>query len=337
MVDIGSEIYTHFVRGRKWKKAASGWTTIDGICCIYNGESRPDTRSRAAFRADDGSFMYTCRNCSFKAGWKPGNSLSSRMKDLLGWAGVQQEDLRKLEFKIWQVRETAKLDPEYIKKEWVKLDFHEVLLPEGAQPFSHWIEQPEHDQNFIDVLTYLAGRGDDILTGYDYYWTPSKENDLNRRVIIPFRWDGKLVGWTARAIFPTRTRYYTNVQTNYFFNTEAIKPDWEYLLVNEGPIDGIAVNGIAMLGDKISPEQIQWLNHTGKTIIVVPDREKNGGALVDVALREGWHVTFPKWDAGIKDAAEAVKAYGKLYTIWSIIDARTNNRLQINIERQRLK
>src|SRR5689334_9145286 len=123
MADICSEIHSFIVRNRKSKKAASGWSTIDGVCCIYNGEIRPDSRSRGAFRSDNGSFIYSCRNCSFKAGWKPGQILSSRMKNLLGWAGVTQDELRKLEFHIWQVRENAKLDPEYVKKEWVKLDF----------------------------------------------------------------------------------------------------------------------------------------------------------------------------------------------------------------------
>jgi hypothetical protein len=92
-----------------------------------------------------------------------------------------------------------------------------------------------------------------------------------------------------------------------------------------------------MLGDKISAEQVQWIKQTGKTPIVVPDRQDEGGNLVDIALREGWYVSFPRWEADVKDAADAAKRYGRLYTIWSLIDARTQNKLQIKIERQRLR
>jgi DNA primase len=183
----------------------------------------------------------------------------------------------------------------------------------------------------------LSSRGDDILLGGDFYWTPNKANSLNRRIIIPFYWENEVVGWTARVIDNSSPmRYFSEVQPRYLFNTDAIKNDWEYIFICEGPFDGIAINGIAMLGDKVMPDQARWLNQTGKKIIVVPDRVEQGGKLVDVALSEGWHVSFPRWDQGIKDAADAVKAYGKLYTVWSIIDAMTKNKLEIGVRRQRL-
>lgn len=324
-------------RGRKAKRAASGWTTIDGVCCIHNGESRPDTRHRGAMQADAESFIYTCRNCSFKTSWRNGRLLSNRTKDLLSWAGISQEEVRKLDFRVWQLREIKKADPNYQPPEYVKLAFKDSPLPDGAMPITHWLEQPTQDKNFMAVIEYLAGRGEDLLTGFNYYWSPSRENDMHRRLIIPFTWQGRNVGYTARAIFPTRDRYYTNVQSNYIFNSEVVDTDWEYLFIHEGPFDAIAGCGIGMLGDKLTPEQAVWINQSGKIPIVVPDREKQGGNLVDVALKEGWHVTFPKWDSDVKDAADAAKKYGKLYTVWSLIDARTNNRLQINIERQRLR
>lgn len=320
------------------KRTPGGWTSFNGPCCVNNGELRPDTRKRAGVRlAPEGACVFHCFNCKYTASWAPGRQLSRRMKMLLEWFGVQDEELKKINFKIWQLHETAKADPTYVQKEWVKLDFTEVELPKGARPIIELVESGCADRNFLEVLGYLADRGEELLTSFEYYWTPSRENDLNRRVIIPFRWQGKVVGWTARAIFPTRYRYYTSVQPNYIFNTEVVENEWKYLFLNEGPFDGIASNGIALLGDKITSEQIQWIKHTGKIPVVIPDREKQGGALVDAALKEGWYVSFPKWDPGIKDAADAVKRYGRLYTVWSIIDAMTNNRLQINIERQRLK
>lgn len=338
MADLASELFSLLTRGRKHKRAASGWTTINGVCCIHNGELRPDGRFRGALKHDGESFIYTCRNCSYKARWKTGNVLNGFLKSLLGWAGVSQDEMRKLEFKAWQLREIRKADPDYKPKEYVKLDFPEKTLPEGAKPILFWLEQPNPPADFLKVLDYIVDRGEDILTGYDLYWTPVKgDAHMHHRFIIPFRWGDKIVGWTARAIFPTRNRYYTDVPTNYFFNSEVIDNEWEYLFIHEGPLDAIAAPGLGMLGDKISAEQVQWIKQSGKTPIVVPDREDGGGKLVDVALKEGWHVTFPRWQADVKDAADAAKKYGRLYVVWSLIDARTQNKLQIQIERQRLK
>jgi hypothetical protein len=257
------------------------------------------------------------------------------MTKLLTWFGVGLEELNKLKFKVWQLYETAKADIPL--KEWTKLEFVAEPLPTGAKPILQWIEEGHRSADFLECLQYLADRGTEVLTSFKYYWSPSKENDMNRRVIIPFLWQDKVVGWTARAIFPTRYRYFTKVQPNYIFNSEVVNNDWKYLFLNEGPFDGIASQGIALLGNHISEEQISWIKNSGKIPVVIPDREKGGGALVDAAIKEGWFVSFPKWDAGVKDAADAVKRYGRLYAVWSIIDAMTNNKLQITIERQRLK
>lgn len=318
------------------KRTPGGWTSFNGPCCVNNGQMRPDTRKRAGLRlSPEGTAVYHCFNCAYSATWQPGRSLSNRMKRLLSWMGTDSEELKKINFKIWQLHENVKADNPI--KEWVKLEFKETALPKQAKPIMEWLNEGCTNKDFIEVLQYLAGRGSDLLTSYDYYWTPHRENDLHRRLIIPFRWQGTIVGYTARAIFPTRYRYFTDVQPNYIFNTEVLDNDWKYVFLNEGPFDGIASQGLAFLGNHITDEQVTWVKNSGKIPIVIPDREKGGGTLVDVAIREGWHVSFPKWDPGVKDAADAVKLYGRLYTVWSIIDSMTNNKLQINIERQRLR
>lgn len=318
------------------KSTPGGWISFNGPCCIYNGEARPDTRKRGGVMlTPENACVYHCFNCKFKAVWSPGRTLNGKFRSLFSWMGVPEDEIKKVNFKIWQLKESTAKDN--VPREISRLVFKESSLPKDAMPITFWLEQNLKCANFYEVLSYLSNRGEDILTGYDYYWTPDTSEGLNRRFIIPFRWNGKIVGWTARAVYPTRHRYYSNVPPNYLFNTDVVKDNWEYLLLSEGPLDAIANKGVATLGDKISPQQIQWLNETGKKIVVVPDREKQGGTLVDVAIREGWYVSFPKWDSDIKDSAAAVKRYGQLYTIWTIIDAKTDNRLQISIERQRLR
>jgi len=40
---------------------------------------------------------------------------------------------------------------------------------------------------------------------------------------------------------------------------------------------------------------------------------------------------MPEWDLDIKDANDAVRRYGRLYTIWSIIHSHEVNELKIQL------
>lgn len=326
------------------KLTPSRWTTFNGPCCIHNGQMRPDTKKRSGILFDhNGRTSVSCFNCGFRAGWSPGSRFSPKWERYFQWLGMPAEKLMRLNFAVSELRKemlsTGTLEIAHNAPLANAMPhFQTRALPRGAMPLSMWLDEDCQDPHFLDVVTYLAGRGDDILFGNEYYWTPNTENHMNQRVIIPFYWDDEIVGYTGRIVNGTSTRrYMSDTQPHYIFNTEKVKEDWEFLFVTEGPFDGIAINGVSMLGDKTTAEQAAWLNRTGKTIVVVPDRVNRGGRLVDTALTEGWYVSFPRWDAGIKDAADAVRAYGKLYTIWSIIDARTKNRLEIGVMRQRLR
>ena len=52
--------------------------------------------------------------------------------------------------------------------------------------------------------------------------------------------------------------------------------------------------------------------------------------LIKQAQENGWSVSFPMWEDDIKDAADAIQRYGKLYTLKSIIDARISNNTKIS-------
>ena len=145
----------------------------------------------------------------------------------------------------------------------------------------------------------------------------SKE-EMKYRIIIPFYWEDNLVGYVGRSIDNNRFKYFGDIPPNYIFNTETIKKDHEYIIITEGPFDALAVNGVALLGDKISKLQIEWLKSTNKKIIVVPDFEEKESKIQKVGLEQGWIIAKPEWKEGIKDCADALKEYGRLYTIYSI-------------------
>lgn len=342
MANLIYDALTQSISGLK-RRGTNSWSNFNAICCIHNGETRPDNRNRGGIMiTSDDSCVYHCFNCKYKASWRPGAQLSRKMESLLEWTFMPHEELKRIKFKVWQQWASAKegVTHDFSKPISTRFNFKEVALPTGAKPFSFWMQPENFVPEFEEVAAYVMDRSEEIFNGYEYYWTPSKEFSINKRVIIPFKWEDKIVGYTARDVTGNlKNRYYGTVQPNYIFNTESIDYDNEYIFVTEGSFDAIAINGVAMLGDKITPEQAEWLKQTGKKIVIVPDREKMGGKLVDAALQHGWYVSFPAWGddlTSIKDAAQAVKKLGKIYTMLSIIDVMFKDALTINV-RRRLK
>lgn len=342
---------TRHISGIKRRNGASGWSNFNAVCCTYNGETRPDTRNRGGIMlTSDGSCVYHCFNCKYTASWKPGHNLGKKMESLLDWAHVSLEEQKRVKFKVWQLWMNAKSDKPMDESQFVpksKLSFKPMELPAGAKPFSHWLKPENFHDDFVPVAQYMMDRGSDLFDSYDFHWTPEPavfpdgklDTSIIKRVIIPFRWEDKIVGYTARDTSGTlKHRYYGTVQPNYIFNTESIDYDNEYIFVCEGSFDALSIGGIAMLGDKMTPEQAEWLNNTGKKIVIVPDREKYGGKIVDVAVAQGWAVSFPKWgdNMEIKDAAQAVRELGKIYTMLSITGAMITGALNINVRRRKL-
>ena len=78
------------------------------------------------------------------------------------------------------------------------------------------------------------------------------------------------------------------------------------------------------------------IRNLGKEITVVPDQDLAGMELVDRALELGWAVSMPVWPKEVKDVNDAVKLYGRLGTLLTIIDARETSRIKIELRKKQL-
>jgi len=255
------------------------------------------------------------------------------------WLGIPDDDVKNIKLELLQHQLDGTNNPVAVQDIRFTTDFDEVDLPENSIAFDHIAVEDAIPEQFVSVLSYLNSRGDAILNGWDYYWSPSTKLDLNNRVIIPFYHFDKIVGWTARyAGSPPHgtPRYYNSqLQPGYLFNCDVLNDrNRKFVLVAEGPFDAIALSGIGTLGSELSKEQIAWLNSTDAEKIIVPDRQLKNQGLIDAALDQGWCVSFPEWEDDVKDAAQASQRYGKLYTIRSAIASRTNSSLKIGIKRK---
>lgn len=308
-----------------------GWLKCNGVCCTHNGASRPDTRGRGGLLKHSEGISYHCFNCGYKASYKDGRRLSKNMRKLLEWCGTSPSDIKKIEFRSFI---KAKHDPTPIPKKFIKpLEFSKARLPDNARKFRDLVFDENPPREFLEVLRYAETRVYGNILDYDFYWTMADSNvvDIKDRFIIPFRWEGNIVGWTARKIINDKAKYFSKEPSNYIFNTEAITDDDQCIFVTEGPLDALSIDGVAMLGDRCSEPMADWLNQQEKMIIVVPDMQNNGGNLVEIALKNGWYVAFPQWGEGIKDANEAVLKYGRTFVVQSIVENCTNSSVKISI------
>ncbi len=306
----------------KRKTTPSGWTSFNAPCCHNNGHTA-DTRQRGGLiNNGDGGISYHCFNCGFKASWQPGRNLSKGMRKLMRWIHVPDDMINKIALQVMQENEGIAVQQRLIEIP----TFHEVPLPEDAIPISEVTDVTKH---LHQVIEYMKAR-DLYLEDYPFYWSPSL--GYRDRLIVPFYYEGKVVGWTARTVQQDKQpKYLSEQQPGYVFNLDEQRPQKIFVIVCEGPVDAIHVDGVALMGSEIKDQQALLINRLNREVIVVPDRDEAGSKLIERAIDLGWSVSMPKWEAGIKDISDAVKKYGKLYTLHSIVGAVESSPLKIRL------
>ena len=126
------------------------------------------------------------------------------------------------------------------------------------------------------------------------------------------------------------------MEPGYVFNTEVQDKDNKFVVVVEGPFDAIKIGGVAVLSNSVSEIQADVIDNLARDVIVVPDKDDAGQKLIDAALEYGWSVAYPEWGNDVKDVSDAVDTYGKLYTLWSIINTKQSSRIKIELMRKKL-
>lgn len=311
------------------KSSPSGWTSFNAPCCQHRGHS-PDKRKRAGVRFEGTGFVYNCFNCKFTTGWQPGSPIGEKLKTLCKWMGASDDTIKEL---IFEALKTESSDYE-AQQYQPKIEFTDKELPEGAMSLSEWasMSKPEIDVFLLPIFDYLVQRGFDPLG--DFYWSPSP--GYENRVIIPFRYHNRIVGNTARKITDGRPKYLSDQHPNFVFNYDRQIENQKYVFVVEGPFDALSIDGVALLTNDISEQQARIINSIGAEVIVIPDQDTAGLALIDKAIKYDWAVAFPNWEEDVKDCADAVSRYGKLFVTVDIIKSSMKGEIKINISKNNL-
>lgn len=304
----------------KRKTTPSGWISFNAVCCHNNGTGM-DKRQRGGIMINDG-VSYHCFNCGFKASWQPGRKVTAKFKNLLKWINVSDELINKCSLEALRIEE----DANYKSSEEILPTFIDKALPLNSKLLVEYLDNPPGE--ILPVLEYLINRKFTV-DDYPFYWTA--EDGFQNRLIVPFFYQGRIVGYTARKITDGKPKYISEQQPNYVFNLDRQSNNRNIVFVTEGPIDAICLDGCAVMSNEISTQQALLINSLKKEVVVVPDRDEAGKKLVNQAIELGWSVSMPEWSYGIKDVNDAVKHYGKLYTMWSIGSSKESMALKIQL------
>jgi len=303
-------------------RTPSGWITFDCPMCS-------DKRKRAGIITSGAKISYNCFNCKYTTGWSPTPHLSKKYKELASRLGADLKQIHNVQLEILKYSE--ELEGQEIETYVYSLNKFELVdLPEDAVML-------EDLPNSHEVKQYAIQRG--LYGLYPLLWF---DNDplFSKRLVVPFTYNGELVGWTARHINPpdkTTPKYLHKMSSGFVFNVDRFADaKRDIVIVVEGVFDAIMIDGISVLGNHVTPEQAHLISKLGKRVILCPDRDKPGQELIDQAIALDWEVSFPPWSNDIKDAADAALKYGRLLTVASIIKHATNNKIKAQVKAKML-
>jgi hypothetical protein len=248
------------------------------------------------------------------------------MRQLLQWMGAPDDVITKLSLEAMKIEEDV--------HELEKISLPTLVdkdLPEGSLPLKEWAGQELPNDlapKLIDAISYVSDRN---LNPYsnDFYWTPV--SGWNDRVVIPFRFQGRIVGYTARKITEGKPKYISDQTPGYVFNLDRQHDLRQFVVVCEGPVDALSVDGVAILGADIMDKQAMFINKLNREVVLLPDRDKDGARSVERAIELGWSVSMPDF-GDCKDANDAVRKYGRIWTLQQIAQSKESNSLKIRLQ-----
>jgi hypothetical protein len=317
-----------------WKQTPSGWISGNCTMCNKRGHS-PDKRKRGGIIFSEDKFSYNCFNCGFKTGWSVGSRIGDKLAELLQTFGTDMAQIQRVNFEILKQEKETDIAGQFLntqKEKVVCLDWQLKDLPMDAVRIGE-VDVAELNDDKLNKLTractYLVERG---LDHYEHwYWSPHMH--FASRVILPFYYKGKIVGYTARWCGNVRPdkmpKYYNQMPSNFVYNLDE-QEKHQYVIVTEGQLDALQVGGVALAGNTPNETQCAIINQLGKQVVLLPDFDAAGKETIEIAIKHGWAVSFPPWE-DVKDACDAVNKYGRLFTVRSVLESVETSSTKIKI------
>ena len=312
----------------KRKTSPSGWISFNAVCCHHNGQNQ-DRRQRGGLKVTDQNWTYHCFNCGYTASFQMGRAVTFKARRLLNWLSVSDEEIEALTIESLRHRSIHGILDERNRVSNVLQgiqfeefdDFppaSEVITPDMPLYWNYLRDR--HVPEDFPAMTTIRTDG--------VHW-------VRPHVTIPFTYDNKFVGWTARFLDNKRPKYISHSQPGYVFGVDQQPADWQHVFVMEGIFDALSIGGVAVMHNTISDAQAKLIRSLDRQVTVIPDQDEAGLELIDRAVDLGWAVSVPDWQ-GCKDVNDAVKKYGRLGTVLSILQSRETSKIKIELRKKNL-
>lgn len=302
-----------------------GWYPI--LCKVCNDHGRKGPR--AAFKFDDGMAAYHCFNCGAKSAYGVDfDRVPKEMQEILDAFGVPEDEVATLRLTALQKRDGG-------SGEQVKVVQHKSINPKEIPLPDHFyrLSDATDDDKWAEIARYYLEDRNIEPSDYPFFLStgvPGKYDGppaakaafvkqaqkWKGRIIIPIYKDEKLIFYQGRDMTDRALKKYESPSVPkdrvlYGFD-QLFTNDSAPLYVVEGFFDAFHINGVAILGNELSEAQIAWLNRSRRDKVYVPDKYGNGAKNAEVALSQGWKVSFP--DMGdCKDISEGIGKYGRIF------------------------
>jgi len=333
-----------------------GWMrNLSGCPYCHDGVSR---NPRSYFIFDDEQIGFHCFNCGAKHRFSAKNINSlAKFLSLASWKKVGQI---LLEIKKRKIFPSIKLkEQDEIKKEndeiFKLIDYKEIKFPDKTYDlFMNAVKLKGYERKrFKSVrekaFNYLKEKGVlDVVK--DKKLHICLDGEFRNRLIIPIYFDGKLISFSARALFNTKNKYLYpptddehNERSKIIYGLEKlIYNRSKRIYITESIIDSWILDGMSILSKNLSKEQIELLKFFNKNqteLIFVLDkddkinkRDKKGLELGLKVIEQHisyWKVSYPKFKYGIKDVSESYSKYGFLETFDAILEGIVENKSEL--------
>jgi hypothetical protein len=310
-----------FLPGKR-KQSSSGWISFNAPCCTHNGNTQ-DRRGRGGIKVSDQGWSYHCFNCGYTTSFILGRNIGFKARRLLEWLGVPENDINQINLESMRHRSVEGMieDRQRVWNNLAPIEFAETELPD-----------------FVDFVTparsehwaYCRSRH----VPEDYPVMVSAASPTRPGVVVPFTYNNRVVGSTIRFLDDRNPRYINDMQKGYVFGIDLQQAGWQHVIVTEGIFDALSISGLAVMHNEVSDDQARLIRSLGRNVVVVPDQDEAGIKLVDRAVELGWSVSIPDWPEGVKDINDAVKLWGKLTALLTIMQSSESSKIKIEIRKK---
>lgn len=297
----------------------TGWNPV--LCKVCN--DRGHKGKRAGFRFDGDNVAYHCFNCGHSTVYDHENhtSMPTKMIQVLNDFGIPEQEWQSVLFSSLANKNNN------LSKQLPEKKNFEPQIVEVPKEFYYLNDAPTNDKWAEIAKNYLVEERNINPNDYPFMLCHTKVDGALKkwvgRIIIPVFKNDNIIFYTGRDLTAAKRKKYESPsvsRSNVIFGFDRLFDfDDRPLYIVEGWFDAFMINGVAIFGNQISEGQAFWLNRSRKRKVYIPDRQGNGIKAAEQALRHGWSISTP--DIGdCKDINEAIKRYGKLYVLKSIVD-----------------